>query len=267
MKIPMIGKKSSDATPRRLLRRMGAILFMVFVLPVGFSAAGYLSGERAALSWWQARSDSSDQAPDPSTTPEAVVQVYAASAFGWRGIFGVHTWIVTKSSGADRYTRFEVLGWGVRRGRPAVRVHTGVPDGYWHGSRPQKIVDLRGPQVDELINRIQRAANHYPYRREYRLWPGPNSNTFTAYIGRKVPELRLDLPPTAIGKDYLANGGLVAPAPSGTGVQFSLYGLAGILIGKEEGIEINLLGLTFGIDVLQPALKLPGLGRIGIPDG
>jgi hypothetical protein len=34
-----------------------------------------------------------------------------------------------------------------------------------------------------------------------------------------VPELRLDLPPTAIGKDFLPNGEVVARAPSGTGFQ------------------------------------------------
>ena len=37
------------------------------------------------------------------------------------------------------------------------------------------------------------------------------------------------------------------------------------MVAAEEGIEINILGLTFGIDWNQPALKLPGLGRIGFP--
>jgi hypothetical protein len=39
--------------------------------------------------------------------------------------------------------------------------------------------------------------------------------------------------------------------------------VAGVLIGADEGIEVNLLGLALGIDVLRPALKLPGIGRIG----
>ena len=102
----------------------------------------------------------------------------------------------------------------------------------------------------------------YPFAGQYRLWPGPNSNTFTAYVLRQAPELRVDLPPTAIGKDYLG-GRLVAAAPSGTGVQFSLGGLAGILVAIEEGLEINLLGATFGIDPLDLSLKAPFVGRIG----
>ena len=70
----------------------------------------------------------------------------------------------------------------------------------------------------------------------------------------------------AIGKDFLPGGAPVGVAPSGTGVQVSLLGLAGILVGWEEGIEVNLLGLTFGLDLNRPAIKLPGLGRLGVPD-
>ena len=81
-------------------------------------------------------------------------------------------------------------------------------------------------------------------------------------MARAVPELRLDLPPTAIGKDYIP-GGIVAKTPSGTGVQVSLAGLLGLMVGKEEGVEINLLGLTFGIDPLDLTVKLPMAGRIG----
>jgi hypothetical protein len=31
-----------------------------------------------------------------------------------------------------------------------------------------------------------------------------------------------------------------------------------------EGVEINVLGLVLGIDLRRPAIKLPGLGRIGV---
>src|ERR1041384_1410740 len=99
-----------------------------------------------------------------------------------------------------------------------------------------------------------------PYPNEYLLWPGPNSNTFMAYIGRQVPELRLDLPPNAIGKDYPIKGALIDHTPSGTGYQLSMFGLLGFAVGREEGIEFNVLGLNFGIDFFRPALKLPIVG-------
>ncbi|HEY7364751.1 MAG TPA: DUF3750 domain-containing protein [Methylomirabilota bacterium] len=215
--------------------------------------------------WRQARRDASGLAPSPVSTREAVVQVYAARAVGWRAAVAVHSWIALKPRGAAAYTRYEVIGWGVERGVPAIRVNRTGPDNYWFGSRPILLVDRRGDDVDALIARIEAAIASYPYRESYRTWPGPNSNTFVAYIGRAVPELRLELPPTAIGKDFLPGGELLAPTPSGLGVQVSLLGLAGILVGWEEGLEVNALGLTFGLDVKDPALKLPGLGRLGVP--
>ena len=214
--------------------------------------------------WSEARWDSAGLAPDPATTPEPVVQVYAARAWGWKGIFAVHTWIVMKREGAARYDRYEVVGWGVRHGRPAVRKDMRAIDGYWAGNPPRIVVDRRGPEVGALIERIDAAIATYPYPDQYRSWPGPNSNTFIAHIARSVPELGLELPPTAIGKDFLANGNLFAPTPSGTGYQMSLFGLLGLSLGRDEGLELNLLGLTLGIDPLDVAIKLPAVGRIGV---
>lgn len=74
----------------------------------------------------------------------------------------------------------------------------------------------------------------------------------------------MDLPPTAIGKDFLTAGGLVARSPSGTGYQVSVLGLLGVLVGVNEGIELNVLGLVLGVDITTPALKLPGIGRVGM---
>ena len=212
--------------------------------------------------WRTASREPTGIAPDPALTPEAVVQVYTARAWSWRGTFGVHSWTAVKPTGADAYSVYEVLGWRLYRGLSTLIVHNRPPDARWFGSEPDIIADLRGDGVDAIIERIAETARNYPYNGEYRLWPGPNSNTFTAFIGRAVPELKLDLPPTAIGKDYLS-GTFFARAPSGTGYQFSLFGLLGLLVGIEEGVEVNLLGLTFGIDAKNPALKLPMAGRVG----
>ena len=72
--------------------------------------------------WQDARRDSSAQAPDPAATPEAVVQVYAARTVGVKGVLGVHTWIAVKRSGSPKFSRYEVIGWGVDRGLSAVRI-------------------------------------------------------------------------------------------------------------------------------------------------
>jgi hypothetical protein len=172
--------------------------------------------------------------------------------------------VAVKPRGAAAYRRYEVIGWGVDRGAPAVRVDRAGPDDYWFGARPELLVDARGEAVESLVAKVEAAVAAYPYPTAYRTWPGPNSNTFVAWIGREVPELRLQLPPTAIGKDYLPGGGPLALTPSHRGAQVSVLGLLGVLAGVDEGIEVNVLGLTFGVDLMTPAVKLPVAGRLGV---
>lgn len=237
-------------------------LLGLFVVPVLVSAC--LPDPRGGVPWHQARRDATGLSPDPAETQEAVIQVFAAPAVSWRGAFAVHTWIAIKPAGAERYTRYEVVGFGVANGAPAVRIDRMGPDNYWFGARPRIVLDRRGADVDELIERVRAAAASYPYPHAYRAWPGPNSNTFTAYIARQVPELGLQLPSNAVGKDFLPGGGVFAAAPSGSGFQVSIYGLAGILVAADEGFEVNLLGLSLGLDAVRPALKLPAIGRLGL---
>ena len=217
-----------------------------------------------AADWRTADRSPTGIAPDPAVTTEAVVQVYAARAFNWRGMFGTHTWIATKPEGASQFTVHQVLGWMRFQGLPVVVSATDIPDRSWYGHAPVVIADLRGEHAARAIPAVEEAVRRYPFASHYLIWPGPNSNTFTAYVGRQVPALRLELPNTAIGKDYLTDGRLVARAPSGTGVQISLGGVLGIVLAWREGMEVNLLGLNFGLDPLGPAISLPGLGRIGL---
>jgi hypothetical protein len=214
--------------------------------------------------WRTADRSSADIAPHPGSTTEAVVHVYAARAFNWRGALAVHTWIATKPDNGDYYTVHQVMGWRRYQNLPVLISTPDIPDRLWYGARPQLLVDLRGERAAAAIPRIEAAVASYPFEREYALWPGPNSNTFTAHVARAVPELALDLPTTAMGKDFLTNGSVVESAPSGTGGQLSLYGVLGVTVAREEGLELNVLALNFGIDVLRPAIKLPGIGRIGM---
>lgn len=245
-----------------MMRRLLLLFLIIFILPLLVSACVRGLGDGAP--WYEARRDPTGLAPDPAKTPEAVIQVYAARAVAWRGIFAVHTWIAVKPTGAPRFTRYEVLGFGVSQGAPAVRIDRMGPDNYWFGDKPTIIFDRRGPGVDALIDKIRAAVASYPYPHEYRAWPGPNSNTFTAYIARAVPELGLALPANAVGKDFLPGFQVFAPAPSATGYQVSLFGLAGLLVARDEGIELNLLGLDIGVDFTKPGVNLPGVGWVGI---
>ncbi|MDA0675502.1 MAG: DUF3750 domain-containing protein [Proteobacteria bacterium] len=243
---------------KRVLKYFGMALAVLLAL--GLMRVGQA---QMAVDWRTASREPAGLAPDPMVVRDAVVQVYAARAWGWKGHFGVHTWIAAKRTNASAYTVYEVIGWRTYRGLSAVAIGARAPDTRWFGNLPVVVADQRSPGVDGMIDRIEAAAGSYPFANSYQVWPGPNSNTFVAHVARAVPELRVDLPPTAIGKDFLTNGNIIAKTPSGTGVRVSLFGLLGVMVGVEEGIEINILGLTFGIDPLDLAIKLPLVGRLG----
>jgi hypothetical protein len=243
---------------RAIARILGAVLAY---LPLSFAYLAF-SGQLAASDWRTASREPAGLAPDPATTPEAVVQVYSARAVSWRGWFGVHSWIAVKPANASEFTVHEVMGWRLKRTGTALVARNRPADGYWYGNRPELLADVRGPGVEAIIDRIDSAVNEYPYPASYHVWPGPNSNTFVAYVLRKVPELRVDMPPTAIGKDYLGWRS-VGRTPSGTGGQFNLLGIAGVSAGLEEGLELNVLGLNFGVDPKSLSIKLPIVGRLG----
>jgi hypothetical protein len=156
--------------------------------------------------WRTASRESAGIAVNPATSREAVLQVYGADTWGWRGWFAIHTWIATKPTDASAYTVYEVIGWRQSRGLPVVRIEQDVPDRYWFGERPRLLKTLHGDGVDQLIVAVDQAARDYPWPETYKAFPGPNSNTFIAWIGKKVPELELDLPFSAIGSGYASKG-------------------------------------------------------------
>lgn len=243
---------------------MTKIALIALLVLIVLSVIPMVSGE--AQLWRDYRTadrSSIGLAPPPTTTPEAVVQVYAARALNWRGIFGVHCWIATKPQDALEYHVHHVIGWRRYRNLPVVVSAPGVPDGRWFGNEPMIVGELRGEEAQKAIPKILEAVKSYPYPDEYNLWPGPNSNTFVAYVGKQVPELRMDLPTTAIGKDYPINGSILDRAPSGTGFHMSMLGVLGFTVAVQEGVELNLLGLNFGVDLFKPAIKLPFVGRLG----
>ena len=142
-------------------------------------------------------------APDPLAHSDPIIQVYGADVWGWRGRFAIHTWIATKQNAAEAYVLYQVIGWRLRRGLPVVSISEGQPDKPWFGSAPNLLADVRGVGVDALIRRVDYAAREYPFADEYTMWPGPNSNSFTAWIGLAVPELELKLPFRALGKRWM----------------------------------------------------------------
>jgi hypothetical protein len=237
-------------------------LLTLFLLPVAARAALFVFEDRPD-GWQNADWSSIGALPAAAAHPDARIMVLSGRTGGLKGVVAVHSWIVFKRKNAASWTRYDVVGWG-----NPVRQNGWAPDGRWYGNKPTVLADVTGAEAARLIPKIEETVKAYQFGHagDYRIWPGPNSNTFVATVLRAVPELGVTMPPNAIGRDF-------RPAPylgltdSGTGVEASLWGLIGIKLGWVEGVEVNLLGLVAGFDLRHPAVKLPGFGRIGFGPG
>ena len=234
-------------------------IFALFLAPILARAALYaLSND--PRSWRNADWSSTGSLPPANQFEPARLVVFTGTTGGWKGVFSVHSWIVLKRANAREWTRYDVVGWGT-----PVRTNGWPADGRWFGNMPVAIADVSGVEAENLIPKVETAVNMYQFNRagDYKIWPGPNSNSFIAAILRAVPELGVALPPNAVGRDF-RDGFYAGRTDSGTGVELNLRGFADIKLGWVEGLELNLLGLVAGLDLRHPGLKLPGFGRIGV---
>jgi hypothetical protein len=236
------------------------LLFLVFFLVPLAARATLFAFEDRPRSWRDADWSSTGMLPKAADHPQARVLVMSGRTGGLKGLVAVHSWIVIKRENAAAWTRYDVVGWG-----SPVRRNGWAPDGRWYGGVPWIVADVRGDAATALIPKLETAIEDYRYANagDYRIWPGPNSNTFVATVLRAVPELGVALPANAVGKDFRGAGFFFGLTGSRTGIEANIWGILGFKVGWVEGIEINVLGLVTGVDFRRPALKLPGFGRLG----
>lgn len=242
-----------------LIKLALATFVTLYIVPVAVSAVIYLRTNRIA-DWRTADRSSTGLLAPAAAHPDAVVRIFSARTVSWRGILATHSWIVVKEQDAPAYQRFDYTAWGT-----PVWVDRFAPDGRWFGNEPELVFAADGEAAQRMIATIRSVIAGYPYRNpgDYRVWPGPNSNTFVAAVMSAVPEMQASLPPTAIGKDFPYDGRSIGLTPSGTGVRVSLGGYLGLTLGWVEGLELNLFGAVAGVDLRRPAVKLPSIGRLG----
>ncbi len=187
--------------PRRRFRRKTIVLSILalFLLPIAARAALY-AYEGGSGSWRTADWSSTGSLPAAQAEPEARVLIMSGRTGGWKGVFSVHSWVVFKPrerqgmaalrrgrlgrSGADQLPRSRrplVRQRAAGRARPARR---GGSQGAFRRSRPRS------------------KSYKYASAGDYRIWPGPNSNTFVATVLRAIPEAEAILPANAVGRDF-----------------------------------------------------------------
>ena len=192
--------------------------------------------------------------------PGRTVQLrYATLPSACRPI-GIHYWFVLQDQEEGRSHRWEVWQTRDAGGTSWGHVHWNLmhPDRGVGGGPARTAAEWTGRDA-EALSRVLADPTRYPYGRQYRAWPGPNSNTYVAWVLRQAG-IPYDLDPRGIGKDYLGLAG-AGRTSTFTGVQLETP-LVGVKLGLREGAEVHLLCLTFGLEFWPPALKTP-FGRLG----
>jgi hypothetical protein len=194
---------------------------------------------------------------------EAVVQLRQATLPSALGLVAVHYWFAVFEPERGDWSRWEVWQTGGMVATSWGHVHKDLmaPDSGVGGGPFRIAAEWRGDKARDLLAVLNR-PDDYPYRNVYRAWPGPNSNTYAAWV-LKQARVACDLHPMAIGKDYcgLIGGGL---SSTRTGFQGETP-LVGLKLGLKDGVELHALCLTFGVDLFPPALKTP-FGRLGLAE-
>ncbi len=245
------------------VRGIALFIIFVFVLPALATMAWWAVQDRPA-SWRMADWSSSGLLPVASQTEDAAIYVLAARTGGMKGALSVHSWLVIKRPGADAYERYDKVGWG-----SPVRRNGYAADARWYSNEPFVVHAVHGAEAERLIPEFDRASADYPHARQggYRIWPGPNSNSFVAWVLETVPDFGGRLPPNAVGRDFTPYMLLAGLTPDRKDIRINVFGVAGLTVGAASGIELHIGGLVAGIELRNPALKIPGYGRLGLRPG
>jgi len=172
--------------------------------------------------------------------------------------------------GTGSWERIHVYGYGSSSTPRESGVKSSRIGGPPRPSSKEPILAIRrGDDAREAIEVVRRLAQDYREGDEsrtdaangYRLWPGPNSNTFVDRVARQTPHLAFEASHLAVGKDYarFVRAGLTTTK---TGFEIETP-ILGVQVGLREGVELHLLQLTFGVSLFPPALKVPFQSRLG----
>lgn len=244
----------------KIILTLLAAIIVVFILPA-LATAGWWALQDRPGTWRAADWTSSGLLPAAGADDRAAIYILGARTGGMKGAFSLHCWVVVKRPGATTYERYDKVGWG-----NPVRRNAYPADGRWYSNRPFVVHALHGGQAEAALPAVDKAIASYPFakRGDYRIWPGPNSNSFVAHVVRAAPELGAHMPTNAVGRDYAPGIASLSWEADGSTLHGTLGGLLGFAVGFSSGIELQFLGLVAGIDFARPALLVPAYGRVDL---
>jgi len=242
----------------RWFKRLIFFLLLVFILPALAHAGVWIMKQRPS-SWSTADWSSAGILEKSPDIESAAVYIFSARTGGLKGAFATHSWIVTKQTGSSRYNRYDVVGWGT-----PVRKNLRDPDGKWYSNPPHIHHTVTGEEASELIPELEKAISNYRWRQygDYKVWPGPNSNTFVSTVMAQTALKNVPAPATAVGRDYPSTEQWISF--DNDVFRATLGGYAGIAIGKNVGVELNFIGLVAGVNLWNGSIKIPAFGAYSI---
>jgi hypothetical protein len=138
--------------------------------------------------------------PDAGDSTARVELRYATLPFPL-GLFAAHYWFVVfePGGGCHRWEVWQTKGAG---GTSIGHVHCDLkgPDAGVGGGPARVAAQWRGEKA-AAIRKVLGSAGTYPHCHRYLPWPGPNSNTFAAWVLRQAG-IEHPLPRRALGKDF-----------------------------------------------------------------
>ena len=102
------------------------------------------------------------------------------------GLIAVHYWFVVFDEGGACH-RWEVWQTANAGGTSIGHVHCDLkdPDSGVGGGPARTVTEWRGEEAARIAA-VLADAKTYPHCERYRYWPGPNSNTFVAWVLRQA---------------------------------------------------------------------------------
>ena len=135
-----------------------------------------------------------------------VVQLRCAT-LPFIGAIALHYWLVVLDESSGECHRWEVWQSKNAGGRGAGHVHCDLkaPDAAVGGGPSRVAVEWRGDAAMRIASILNQSRDSYPYRERYLPWPGPNSNTFVAWVLEQAGIERV-LDWKAFGRNYGKRG-------------------------------------------------------------
>lgn len=173
----------------------------------------------------------------------------------WYSRFASHSFVEYRETPSSSWRRIEIVNKNSGIVHEEISAEEAGASKRW--GNPIHLVSQSKVDGVKVARQMEKIAKSYDDSL-YRPWPGPNSNTFTERIMREVDGVSGVLEHNGVGKDH----GIYFGRTTGrTGLEFHAT-FMGLAVGLKEGVEVNLMGLTMGVGIWPPSIKIPFLPEI-----